>query len=264
MFNLELSGKIVLITGGSDGLGRATAERFFEEGANVLICGRRAEYAKLVAAKIYEDTVPLKYNDAGKILAFGADVTNENDCRALVNYAISEFGGIDILVNNAGVSAAFGLDELDEEAWLGDFNLKVLATVRLSRLVIPSMKLRGGGAIVNASIIGAKAPNAGSLPTSVMRAAGLNLTKSMAQEFASSGIRVNAICIGKIKSMQWVRRAKNGDPTEIYEEFSKLIPMGRVGEAEDYADLVAFLSSARASFITGTAVNLDGGSCPLL
>ena len=135
---------------------------------------------------------------------------------------------------------------------------------RLSRLIIPLTKSRGGGAIVNASIPSARAPNVGSLPTSVMRSAGLNLTKSLAHEFASEGIKVNAICIGKIKSMQWVRRAADEGPTDIYQSFSKLIPMGRVGEADEYADLAAFLNSARASYITGKAINLDGRSCPIL
>ena len=156
------------------------------------------------------------------------------------------------------------METLDDFAWLDDFNLKVMAAVRLSRLIIPLMKSRGDGAKVNASITSAKTPDAGSLPTSVMRSAGLNLTKSLAHEFASEGIRVDAICIGKIKSMQWVRGVADGDPTDIYQSFSKLIPMGRVGEADEYADLVAFLSSAGASYITGTAINLDGGSCPVL
>jgi NAD(P)-dependent dehydrogenase (short-subunit alcohol dehydrogenase family) len=173
-------------------------------------------------------------------------------------------GGIDILINNAGASAAMGLALVEDDLWLSDFNLKVMAAVRLSRLAIPIMKARGGGAIVNASIGGGKAPNAGALPTSVMRAAGLNLTKSLAQEFAASNIRVNAICIGYLKSMQWIRRAEHGDPSSIYENFSQKIPMGRMGEAEEYADLVAFLSSQRASYITGTAVNLDGGLCPVV
>jgi NAD(P)-dependent dehydrogenase (short-subunit alcohol dehydrogenase family) len=97
-----------------------------------------------------------------------------------------------------------------------------------------------------------------------MRSAGLNLTKSLANEFASEQIRVNAICIGLIKSMQWVRRAGNKDPRELYDEMAKRVPLGRVGEAEEYADLVAFLCSERATFITGTAINLDGGMCPVV
>ena len=114
------------------------------------------------------------------------------------------------------------------------------------------------------SIGGGKAPTAGSLPTSVMRSAGLNLTKSLANEFAADQIRVNAICIGLIKSMQWVRRAGNKNPQELYDDMAKRIPLGRVGEAEEYADLVAFLCSKRAQFITGTSINLDGGVCPVI
>ena len=156
------------------------------------------------------------------------------------------------------------LEKLDEAEWLADFHLKVMSAVRLSKLVVPFMRKRGGGCIINASIGGGKAPAAGSLPTSVMRSAGLNLTKSLANEFASEQIRVNAICIGLIKSMQWVRRAGNKDPRELYDEMAKRVPLGRVGEAEEYADLVAFLCSERATFITGTAINLDGGMCPVV
>ena len=126
------------------------------------------------------------------------------------------------------------------------------------------MRMRGGGCIINASIGGGKAPAARSLPTSVMRSAGLNLTKSLANEFAAEQIRVNAICIGLIKSMQWVRRAGNKNPKDLYDNMAKRIPLGRVGEAEEYADLVAFLCSKRAQFITGTSINLDGGMCPVI
>ncbi len=259
MFDLGLEEKIVLITGGSDGLGRATAERFAEEGANVLICGRRKEHVEEVAAQINTSK-----STTGKVMGVKADVTKSEDCEKLINEGVEIFGAIDVLVNNAGASAAFGIEALDDDVWINDFNLKVLAAVRLSRLAIPYMKQRGGGSIINASISGGKAPRGGALPTTVMRSAGLNLTKSLSQEFAASKIRVNAVCIGLIKSMQWVRRAGNGTPEKLYDEFSKQIPLGRVGEASEYADLVAFLCSKRASYITGTAINLDGGLCPVL
>jgi len=118
--------------------------------------------------------------------------------------------------------------------------------------------------IINAAIGGGKAPTAMALPTTVMRAAGLNLTKSLSAEFAADQIRVNAICIGLIKSAQWDRRAGDRPVDDLYSNMAKRIPLGRVGEAEEYADLVAFLSSDRARYITGTAVNLDGGLCPTL
>ncbi len=121
------------------------------------------------------------------------------------------------------------------------------------------MRERGGGSIINATIIGGKAPAAKALPTTVSRAAGINLTKSLANEYAVDRIRVNTVCIGLLKSEQWVRRAGNKDPEELYRELSKQIPLGRVGEAEEYADLVTFLVSERAAYITGVAVNIDGG-----
>ena len=262
MFDLDLNGKVALVTGGSDGLGRAAAHRLALEGASVVICGRRADHAQQAAQDM--TTAVQASGSRGGVVGLRADVTQSDDCEALIAEIGHLHGGIDILINNAGASAAMGLALVEDDLWLSDFNLKVMAAVRLSRLAISIMKARGGGAIVNASIGGGKAPNAGALPTSVMRAAGLNLTKSMAQEFAASNIRVNAICIGYLKSMQWIRRAENGDPSSIYENFSQKIPMGRMGEAEEYADLVAFLSSQRAAYITGPAVNLDGGLCPVV
>jgi NAD(P)-dependent dehydrogenase (short-subunit alcohol dehydrogenase family) len=262
VFDLDLKGKVALVTGGSDGLGRAAAHRLALEGASVVICGRRADHAQQAAQDL---TAAVQASGStGGVVGLRADVTKSDDCEALIAEIRHLHGGIDILINNAGASAAMGLALVEDDLWLSDFNLKVMAAVRLSRLAIPMMTERGGGAIVNANISGGKAPNAGALPTSVMRAAGLNLTKSLAQEFAASNIRVNAICIGYLKSMQWIRRAENGDPSSIYENFAQKIPLGRIGEAEEYADLVAFLSSKRASYITGTAVNLDGGLCPVV
>lgn len=254
-FNLELSGKTAIITGASDGLGLATAKRFVAEGANVIMNARRADHLA-AAAEI------VKASGGGDAFAYAGSVTDPTVCTALVTSAKDQFGGVDILINNAGASAAYGLEALDDSAWEADFQLKVMAAVRMCRLCVPEMRIRGGGAIINASIGGGKAPAPSALPTSVMRSAGLNLTKSLASEFAADGIRVNAICIGLIKSAQWERRAGNGDLDAFYEGLSKKVPMGRVGEAEEYADLAAFLCSARASYITGTAVNLDGGMCP--
>ena len=126
------------------------------------------------------------------------------------------------------------------------------------------MKNQGSGCIVNATTSAGKVPEYSRLPTSVSRAAGHNLTKSLANEYAKDKIRVNAICIGKIKSAQWERRSKGQDIENYYADLGKSIPLGRFGEAEEYADLVAFLVSARASYITGASINLDGGLCPTL
>ena len=134
----------------------------------------------------------------------------------------------------------------------------------MSRGVIPYMKNQGNGCIVNATTGAGKVPKSSRLPTTVSRAAGINLTKSLANEFAKDKIRVNAICIGKIKSAQWERRSKGQDIENYYADLGKSIPLGRFGEAEEYANLVAFLVSARASYITGASINLDGGLCPVL
>ena len=257
MFDLELQGRRVLITGGSDGLGRATAHRFASEGAHVVICGRRAEYLVDAAAVLAAET-------GGTVHAVPADVSKAEDCARLMAKATDLLGGLDVLINNAGASAAASLMDVDDAAWQADFDLKVMAAVRLCRAAVPLMKQAGGGSIVNAAIAGGKAPGARQLPTSLHRAAGLNLTKSLAQEFAADNIRVNAICIGLIESAQWDRRATGGSVEDLYSDLSARIPLGRVGKAADYGDLAAFLCSARATYITGTAINLDGGMCPVL
>ena len=252
MFDLGLRDKVAVITGGSDGLGLATAERLATEGAKVVICARREDHLMRAAEGITNRT-------GAEVLAVRADVSIPADIEQLIDSAVRQYGGIDILVNNAGKSAAAGLEDVTDEEWQDDINLKVMGAVRACRRVIPIMRERGGGAIVNATIVGGKAPAAKALPTSVSRAAGINLTKSLANQYAEVGVRVNTVCIGLLKSEQWVRRAGNKDPQDLYKELSVQVPLGRIGESEEYADLVAFLVSDRASYITGVAVNIDGG-----
>ena len=257
MFNLDLKDKVILITGGSDGLGYSSAELLSSEGAKVIICGRRGDYLNEKAKTISENT-------NNNVLAIQADVSKAEDCKRLVEETISKFKNIDILVNNAGASAAALFEDVSDKNWEDDINLKLMSTIRMCRLVIPYMKSNDKGVIINATIGGGKSPNAGSLPTTVTRAAGINLTKSLANEYAKDNIRINTICIGLIKSAQWDRKVGSGDVNDLYKEMSKKVPMGKVGEEIDYANLVAFLSSDKSGYITGTAINLDGGLCPVV
>jgi NAD(P)-dependent dehydrogenase (short-subunit alcohol dehydrogenase family) len=249
---LGLKGKIAIVTGGSEGMGRAAAERFARSGAKVTMCARRKDVLERAAEDIKKAT-------GAELLALSADVTRAADCEAVVAATVRQFGGVDILLNNAGTSSAAAFEKVTDESWQADFDLKVMGAIRMSRLVIPHMKQRGGGRIINVTTVGGKAPRAQGLPTSVSRAAGINLTKSLANEYAGDRILVNTICIGLVKSAQIARRAKEGDLEGHYRELAKRVPVGRVAEASEFADLVAFLASERAGYITGTAINFDGG-----
>ena len=254
MLDLGLKGKVALVTGGSDGLGRATVARLAAEGALVAACARRGDYLQQVVDQLKEDT-------GGDILPITMDVTRVDDCERAVADTIAQYGRLDILVNNAGASAAGAFESVTDEAWLADIELKVMGAVRMCRFSLPHLRNAGGGSIVNATIGGAKAPAAKALPTTVTRAAGINLTKSLANEYAADNIRVNTICIGLIKSAQWERRAGEQSMDDFYANMAERIPLKRVGEAEEYADLVAYLCSRSGSYITGTSINLDGGLC---
>ena len=251
---LGLKGKVAIVTGASEGLGRATAEKLARCGAKVGMAARRPDVLEAAAQAIQKA--------GGDVLAMPTDVTQGDQVERFVDAVMKRWGGVDVLLNNAGTSQASGFEGVDEKTWQYDWDLKVMGAIRLSRLVIPSMKARGGGAIVNVTTIGGKAPNPKSLPTSVTRAAGINLTKSMAHEYAADQIRVNTICLGVVKSAQWTRRFKGGDLDAFYADMAKTrrVPLGRLGEAEEFADLVAFLVSDRARFITGTSINFDGGA----
>jgi NAD(P)-dependent dehydrogenase (short-subunit alcohol dehydrogenase family) len=251
---LGLRGKVVVITGGSEGLGRACAERFAACGARVAIAARRKDVLLATAEAIRGAT-------GADVLAHATDVRRAAELEALVAAVVARFGGVDVLVNNAGTAAARGIEEVPDDAWQEDWELKVMAAVRLCRLVVPSMRARGGGAIVNMTTIGGKAPGARSLPSSVTRAAGINLTKSLATELGPHGIRVNTVLLGIAKSAQWERSFGADAPDARYDAIAKAraIPLGRVGEPAELADLVAFLASDRARYVTGAGINFDGG-----
>ena len=251
--DLGLKGKVAVVTGGTEGIGRATALKLAEEGAAVAICARRKELLDRVAGEIART--------GAQVLAVAADMSKPADIERLMKAVIDRFGRIDILVNNAGTSSRGRFLEVDDAKWTEDLELKVFGAIRCSRLAIPHMKKQGGGRIINITISSAKQPGAESMPTSVSRAAGLAITKALSKEFAADNILVNTVCIGKIKSGQHERRyTKEGISAErYYGQMAKDIPMKRVGEAEEVANVIAFLASDAASYVTGSSVNLDGG-----
>jgi len=256
--DLQLKNRVAIVTGGSQGIGRATALRLAEEGASVVIAARGRELLDQVALEIRAA--------GGSVAAVQADVSRAEDCARLVAEAVKAFGRLDILVNNAGTSATGEFESVTDDIWQADFELKLFAAIRLARLAIPHMKQQGGGRIVNITNTGAKQPRAKSMPTTVTRAAGLAFTKALSKEFARHQILVNTICIGLVRAGQHERKAaKAGVAVEqYYANLAKDIPLGRVGRAEEVANAIAFLASEAASYITGTSINLDGGTSAVL
>lgn len=254
--DLGLQGRVALITGGSEGIGRATALVMAREGARVAICSRRPEVLAQAADEIRAAT-------GAPVLTIPADVTSPEDLGGVVQRVLQELGQPSILVNNAGTSAARPFDAVDDDAWDYDIDLKFKAAVRLSRLVVPHMRASGGGSIVNVTAIAGKHPAANSMPTSVSRAAGLALTKAMSKDLGKDNIRVNAVCIGLVKSAQIERAAKTRFPgsslDDAYAQMGAGSPLARVGESEEAANVIAFLASEAAAYVTGVAVNIDGG-----
>lgn len=253
---LGLDGKVAIITGGSEGIGAETARLLALEGCDVAIGARReGPLAEAAAAIRVAGREPLVQS---------MDVMSSEDCAGLVAATIDQFGGVDILINNAGTSRAGPFAEVADEVWQDDLDLKLYGAIRMARQCLPSMKERGGGRVINVLNTGAKQPGAGSMPTTVSRAAGLALTKAMSKDVAPDNILVNAVCIGQVKSAQWPRfreqRAPDLSDAEFLARIGENIPLGRIGETEEAANLIVFLASGAASFITGTAINVDGGA----
>lgn len=258
--DLGLTGKTAIVTGGSDGIGKAAARALAAEGARVAICARRPDVLEAAAEELRADT-------GGEVLGIVCDMTEQSQVEQLVAEVVERWGGLDILVNNAGTSSAMPVDVLTEEALDYDLKLKVYGAVYASQAAIPHMKTAGGGRIINITTGGGKAPGAGSLPTSLSRAAGIGLTKAMSKDLAGDNILVNTVCIGLIKAGQHERRWETNSDVPLedyYEGMGGRVPLGRVGEAQEAGDVICFLASERASYVTGASVNVDGGTAPVV
>jgi NAD(P)-dependent dehydrogenase (short-subunit alcohol dehydrogenase family) len=257
--DIKLTGRKALITGGSKGLGLAIARTFAEAGADVAVMARgQAALDGAVAA--------IGARPGQQVLALACDVSRADDIAAGFAKVTDAFGHVDILVNNAGTSQAHPFETVTDADWQEDLDLKLFAAIRLTRLAWPAMKARGWGRIINVLNTGAKAPRAASVPTSVSRAAGMALTKALAGEGAPHGILVNGLLVGFIESDQWVQRAARlGVPLpELLAKLGKEVPVGRVGTAQEFANVACFLASDAASYVTGTAINVDGNRCPVV
>jgi len=254
--DLGLEGRVALVTGGSEGIGKATAALLAREGARVAICARRPDVLAAAAEEIRAAT-------GGEVLAVPADVTAPGDLERFVAEAAARWGRIDILVNNAGTAAAAPFEAVSDDAWRADLDLKLFAAIRASRLVIPHMRRAGGGRIVNVTHVGGKTPGPASLPSSVSRAAGIALTKAMSKDLAVANILVNTVCVGIIESAQIARAARQRFPElpldEAYARMGAAVPLGRIGKAEEVAAVIVMLVSAAGSYVTGAAINVDGG-----
>ncbi|HEY3909739.1 MAG TPA: SDR family oxidoreductase [Stellaceae bacterium] len=259
--DVRLDGRSAVITGGSKGLGLAIAREFAASGADVAILAR--DQATLADAK-----GQIERGAKGKVAAISCDVSKMAPIKAAYDRVMSEFGKIDIYVNNAGQSTRGPSETITDEMWQADLDLKLFAQVRFCRLLFPQMKQRKWGRIISVLNIGAKAPGADSAPTSVSRAAQMAFTKALSMEGAPHNVLVNSLHVGVIVSDQIVRRHQregaNISLDEMIAQAGRAVPMGRMGRAEEFANVATFLASDAASYVTGCAINVDGGRSPVV
>jgi NAD(P)-dependent dehydrogenase (short-subunit alcohol dehydrogenase family) len=256
--DLGLRDRVALITGGSSGIGLATARTFLEEGARVAICARGEERLEAAAAA-------LRALPGARVFARVCDVRQPDQVMAWVEGAAAELGGVDVLVNNAGQGRFLTFRDTTDEQWRQELDLKFFSIIHPVRAAYPHLRARGGGAIVVVNAVLARQPEPHMVPTSAARAGVLNLTRSLAEEFAPDGIRVNSVTLGTIESEQWRRRYREAgvDASEAewlaQQATARHIPLGRFGRPEEVAGTIVFLCSRQAGFITGAAVDVAGG-----
>jgi 3-oxoacyl-[acyl-carrier protein] reductase len=251
---LGLGGKVAIVTGGSKGIGRATALGLIAEGASVLVCARGQEALDEVVAAVGSAS-------RERIAAIAADLTDGAAIKRVVAHCVEQLGRVDILINNAGSARPGEFLKLDDQAWINDWQLKFFGYVRMAREVLPHMERQGGGVILN--VIGAAAmnPRRSYMIGGAANAALNHFTKALADEGSKAGVRVVGINPGPILTERLLKmRAALTQSAEAADEaFRKMTPLGRVGKVEEVADLAMFLVSERAAFIHGANITIDGG-----
>ncbi len=258
---LGLRGRVAIVCAASQGLGRAAAEGFAHEGADVVICSRDAKRLRSAAREI-SDSVPA---GTSRIVPVVADMTKARDIKRLVATTIQQFGRVDILVTNAGGPPVAQFPDLDDAAWEKGIALNLLSAIRCIREVFPHMQKRHWGRIINITSIAAKQPINDLVISSTVRPGVLGLTKVLSNQYGKDGILINTVAPGFImtarqKEISASRAAKAGVTVEKYMEgMAREIPLGRYGEPEELANVIVFLGSERSSYINGATLSVDGG-----
>jgi NAD(P)-dependent dehydrogenase (short-subunit alcohol dehydrogenase family) len=253
----RLTNKVAMITGGTSGIGKATALLFAEEGAEVVITGRRVELGRRVENEIREQ--------GGHCLFLEADHSQADACSRVVEQTLAEFGRIDILFNNAGIVTSGTAETTSEETWNETLAINVTAVWYMSKLVIPHMRRQGKGVIINNGSDWSVVAGRDAFPYIMSKGAVAMMTKAMALDYARENIRINAVCPGDTFVDRWMEKGyfEGSDPVTIEEalkESSAYIPMGRFGKPEEIAQAVLFLASDDSSFVTGHLLLVDGGN----